>query len=181
MEGRERGVSALLAVLGAVALVVPAADAWHVLVGGGVGATLGWLAAVDLRTHRVPNQVVLPALAVLTAVLGLWALAVGDAARLLGAVGGGAGVALALLALALATRGGLGLGDVKLGALVGVWSGWLDPLGPAVVLVVAFAVGGAVALGALLAGRAGPATRVPFGPFLAIGAAAATWWTGWGF
>lgn len=179
MEGRERGVSLLL--LGALALAVPGADLPHVLVGGGVGAVVGWLAASDLRTHRIPNRVVLPALSVLSGVLLGWAAAAGDLPRLAGAALGAGGVALALLAVSAATRGGVGLGDVKAGALVGLWTGWLDPRAPVVAVVVASVAGGLVVLAGRAAGRLSLSTRVPLVPALATGAIAATWWTRWGF
>ncbi|NCD19699.1 MAG: prepilin peptidase [Actinobacteria bacterium] len=179
VEGRERGVTLLLLV--ALALALPGTDLPHVLVGGGVGAVVGWLAASDLRTHRVPNRVVLPALAVLSGVLLGWAGAAGDLPRLAGAALGAGGVALALLAVSAATRGGVGLGDVKVGALVGLWTGWLDPRAPVAALVAASVAGGLAVLAGRAAGRLSLSTRVPLVPALATGAIAATWWTRWGF
>ncbi|MDD2554420.1 MAG: A24 family peptidase, partial [Desulfotomaculaceae bacterium] len=73
---------------------------------------------------------------------------------------------LFLLILALASRGGMGGGDIKLAAVIGVCLGW--PNGPTAVL-----------LGCLLAGLAGlllillrvknKKDLIPFGPFLAAG------------
>jgi leader peptidase (prepilin peptidase)/N-methyltransferase len=170
-----------LLLLGALAMALPGADLPHVLVGGGVGAVLGWLAATDLRTHRIPNRVVLPALAGLSGILLGWAGVAGDLTRLAGAALGAGGVALALLAVSAATRGGVGLGDVKVAAIVGLWTGWLDPRAPLVALVAASVAGGLVVLTARAAGRLSLSARVPLVPALAAGAVAATWWTRWGF
>ena len=71
-----------------------------------------------------------------------------------------------LLVAALAYSGGMGMGDVKLGAVMGLYLG--RAVAPA--LLVAFAVGAVVGVGLML--RHGAAARkqaVPFGPFLAIG------------
>lgn len=168
-----------LLLLGALVLALPGADVPHALVGGGVGAVLGWLADVDRRTHRVPNRVVLPATAALLGVLLAWAAASGEAARFGSALVGASGAALALLALTLVTRGGFGLGDAKAALLVGLWTGWLAPWGPVRALVAAVLVGGIAAL--VRARSTGLAGRVPFVPALAAGAAFATWWTRWGF
>ncbi|MGM0386375.1 MAG: prepilin peptidase [Actinomycetota bacterium] len=170
-----------LLLLGAVALALPGADLPHVLVGGGVGAVVGWLAATDLRTHRVPNRVVLTSLVMLAGVLLAWASSDGDLARLGSALLGATGAGFALLVLSAATRGGVGLGDVKVAALVGLWTGWLDPRAPAVALVAAFVAGGLAVILGRAADRLSLSTRVPLVPALAAGAAAATWWTRWGF
>lgn len=179
MEGRERRV--IPALLGAFALALPAPDPAHAVVGGGVGAVLGWLAATDLRSHRVPNRVILPAVLTLCMIILLWTAATGPGARLGSALVGALGAPLVLLGLAALTRGGVGLGDVKVAALAGLWTGWLDPWAPAVVLVVAFAAGGAAVLVGRARGRLTLAARVPFAPALAVGVVVATWWTRWGF
>lgn len=71
-----------------------------------------------------------------------------------------------LLVAALAYPRGMGMGDVKLAALMGLYLG--RAVAPA--LVVGFAAGALVGVGMLL--REGAAARkkgVPFGPFLALG------------
>jgi leader peptidase (prepilin peptidase)/N-methyltransferase len=73
-----------------------------------------------------------------------------------------------------AGREAMGLGDVKFAAAAGVWVGL--PALPAM-LVVASAAGLVYAL----ARRVQPDVRIPFGPFLAIGAGAARWLEGAGW
>lgn len=142
---------------------------------GGAGAALAvLLAAVDLRTHRLPDRLVAALAAVLAAGLLLagataegWP-ALGRAVLAAGASGTG------YLTLALLRTGGLGLGDVKLGAVLGAWLGWFG--WPAVLAgaLAAFVLGGAFTTVLLLTGRAGRSSPVAFGPWLLLGAAAGT-------
>lgn len=142
-------------------------------------APVAWSAVVatpiDLAHRIIPNRLTLP--------LGAWSLAVATAlATWTGAWGQwrlamlvGFGVPLALLAISLVfelLRGspGMGMGDVKWSLSIGVAVGWLGPM--AVVVWLYGTVGAsAVALVTLLAtGRAQLAQRVPYGPYLAVGA-----------
>jgi leader peptidase (prepilin peptidase)/N-methyltransferase len=69
-------------------------------------------------------------------------------------------------AVFLATRGaGIGLGDVKLGAALGLLFGYPLALG---VAVAAFVIGAVLALPVLAAGARGRRDALPFGPFLVV-------------
>jgi leader peptidase (prepilin peptidase) / N-methyltransferase len=141
---------------------------------------LGWaagaavvLGAVDLAVHRIPDRVTYPAAVVCTAALVVDAAVTGawDALvrALLAAVASGGVAALGWLAV----PAGLGLGDVKLLALLGLVLGWL---GWGVLLAGVFlglVVGSVVAVVALATRRAGLRTALPFGPPLLTGAALA--------
>ena len=76
------------------------------------------------------------------------------------------GLALLLL-IVLVYPGGMGLGDVKLAALIGLVVGFPLVL---LALFLSFVLGGAVGAAALLARRAGMKDALPFAPFLAAGA-----------
>jgi leader peptidase (prepilin peptidase) / N-methyltransferase len=130
-----------------------------------VVGVLAVLSAVDIAERRLPNRIVLPsAAAVLVAQTALfpdrtleWMLAA-------------AGAALGLLVAYLAWPGGLGMGDVKLGLLLG------GALGSAVVtaLLVGFLAGAIYALALLARHGLGARRRtIPLGPFLAFGGIAA--------
>jgi leader peptidase (prepilin peptidase)/N-methyltransferase len=80
------------------------------------------------------------------------------------AVGGGIGFALLLL-VAVISRGGMGWGDVKLAALIGLTTGFPLVL---LALIMAVVVGGAVAAGLLVAKKKGRKEAIPFGPFLCL-------------
>lgn len=64
------------------------------------------------------------------------------------------------------SKGGLGLGDVKLAGAMGVFLGGRLTL---VMLLLAFCAGGLFAGCLLISGKAKRSTQVPFGPFLALG------------
>ncbi|KQM15612.1 hypothetical protein ASF83_06575 [Plantibacter sp. Leaf171] len=142
-----------------------------------VAVLLVWLACItpplvriDLAEHRLPNRIVLPALAVAVP-LGIFdALVVGRMPTeplLAGLLVGGA-------LYACAAFGGLGMGDVKLGALLGVTVGCFGMtavLPFAVVSICSAGVVGAIVVVATRStgGSAGWRTRIPFGPFLLLG------------
>lgn len=164
--GRVGIVTGLAAVaLGAVGAAIGArAELAAYLVLAAVGVTL---AVIDLDTLRLPDRLTLPALVagvVLLAIPGDWS-ALGRA--VLGAAAAG-GAAL-LLALA-APSGGLGLGDVKLLGVLGLYLGWLG--WGVLVLGVAFGfvLGALVAVGMLASRRAGLRDHLAFGPWLIAGA-----------
>ncbi|HEX3292152.1 MAG TPA: prepilin peptidase [Solirubrobacterales bacterium] len=135
------------------------------LLDGSLVVLLGVVTASDLRTRLVPDT---PLVAGLLLAVGMYAL--GSPGQLPGRLGAGAGAAGFLLAAALIRPEGMGLGDVKLAGVLGVY------LGVAVIaaMVVAFAVGSVV--GVVLIARHGWATRtrtIAFAPCLALGGAVA--------
>nr|PZN36773.1 MAG: hypothetical protein DIU70_13885 [Bacillota bacterium] len=127
-----------------------------------LAAVLITASLVDLHERIIPNELVLftvaawPALHVLAPRFS-WSWALGGAA-----LGGGT-----LLLLALATRGGVGMGDVKLAAAFGLYLGVWET---AVAVVAAFLLGGLSSLALLSLGVVGRRDHIPFGPFLAAGA-----------
>lgn len=78
-----------------------------------------------------------------------------------------------MLLIYLLSRGGMGFGDVKLAAVLGVWLG-LDKV--LLCLLLAFLTGGAAGMVLLLAGARKRRDAIAFGPFLCLGAAAAMLW-----
>jgi leader peptidase (prepilin peptidase)/N-methyltransferase len=123
--------------------------------------------ALDLRRRVIPDWVTGPAA---LAALGV-ALADGGGAAVAPRVAAGALAGGFLLAAALARPGAMGLGDVKLAAVLGLL------LGPRVAAALLVALLAGTAAGAALALRIGLArarrATIPFGPFLALGAVAA--------
>ena len=131
------------------------------------------LVPVDLRHRLLPDRVVLPATAGTTVLLALAAAGTGEWTALLRAVEGG-GLAFGIgLVMVLLTPAGLGFGDVKLAAMLGLLLGWLGwP-----VLVLGFFLGFFLqaVLGVVLLAlrRAGRRSDLPFGPALIAGCLAA--------
>lgn len=129
-------------------------------------AILVLLAVIDLEQRRLPDRIVLPALA-----LALVAQPGGD---LITTVAGAAAAgALFLLLYAIGRRlygpGALGMGDVKLAALIGAVVG-LERL--AVALPLGILLAGAAAAVLLLTGRARRGDSLPYGHFMALAAVA---------
>ncbi|WP_156761110.1 prepilin peptidase [Microbacterium karelineae] len=133
----------------------------------GVGA---WLTHIDIREHRLPNRVLLPATIVAILLCALASAAEGSAGILVRALAGGLILGAVYLVLRAASRGGLGGGDVKLAVPVGIvlaWDGWAAfAAGGAL----AFAVGGVWALGMIVMRRGTMATHMAFGPCMILGA-----------
>jgi leader peptidase (prepilin peptidase)/N-methyltransferase len=119
-------------------------------------------ALIDLEQRIIPNRITGPA-ALAALVLGLALDAGGEPRRLLwAAIAGGF-----ILVTALAYPAGMGMGDVKLLAVMGLC------LGRPVILALVLALLGNVLTGVLIAGRKGVKearkTALPFGPYLAVG------------
>jgi leader peptidase (prepilin peptidase) / N-methyltransferase len=134
------------------------------------------LAAVDLRFRLLPDRVVLPALGACALLLAAAAAVEGSWPDLLRAVLGSAALFAGYLVLALLAPAGLGMGDVKLAALLGLHLGWLG--WGAVVLGAAagFVVQALAAVVLLATGRVGLRGELPFGPAMLAGAGLAIGW-----
>jgi len=128
------------------------------------------LALIDLETRRLPNRILVPAIVVMAVLLTASSLLVGDPAALARAGIGGVALFLLYLGLALGTRGGMGLGDVKLAALVGIVTGWIGWPALIVAAFAAFVLGGLIGLLLLVARRATRRSAIPFGPWMILGA-----------
>jgi len=120
------------------------------------------VALIDLDHRRIPN--VLTGFAAVTAVAALALLA---PERLPEHLLAGAAAFAAFLVVALLKPGGMGMGDVKLAGVLGLFLG--GAVAPAIFVAL---LAGSLA-GAVLAARYGTAVarklQVPFGPFLALG------------
>jgi leader peptidase (prepilin peptidase) / N-methyltransferase len=150
-------VSVVLAVvawfaLGPVPAMIPALA---------VAAVAPPLVRIDLAEHRLPNRLVVPALLAGVVGLGLsWPVSgVPPLIPLL------AGAIYAGVLFVLALFGGMGMGDVKLAAALGLAS-------PTLVIalgspLLAFLLGGVAAVIALI--RSGRGGRIAFGPYLLAG------------
>ncbi len=124
-------------------------------------ATLAAITLTDLELRLIPNKILLvSALAGVALAAGLDPSSLPERAIAAAAAGG------LLFAIAFAYPRGMGMGDVKLAAVMGLYLG--RSVAPA--LLIGFAAGSVFGL-AMIA-RHGAAARkqaVPFGPFLALG------------
>ena len=126
------------------------------------------LFVIDIREHRLPN----PWNAALAGggllVNGMLAWSRHSLAPLVMAFGVGLAGLLGMFALHWVTRGGLGLGDVKLVGALGC--AFATPAAVVAIVGAAFCAAGVVVLVLLLARRRRAGDRIAFGPFLLLGA-----------
>jgi leader peptidase (prepilin peptidase)/N-methyltransferase len=125
-------------------------------------------ALIDLEYRIIPNR--LTALgAILALAIGIALDPAGEPERLIaGAAAGGF-----LLLAALAYPGGMGMGDVKLAAVMGLFLG--RAVAPAIMIALLSGVLFGVVVMARKGTHEGRKTKVPFGPFLAFGAVVAVY------
>jgi leader peptidase (prepilin peptidase)/N-methyltransferase len=128
------------------------------------------LFAIDLEHHLLPNAITLPGI-----VVGFgFSLFTepGWRASLAGILlGGGTLYVVASAWWWLRHEEALGMGDVKMLAMIGAFTGWQLTI---VTLMMASVAGSIVGLFLIATRRGGMKTALPFGTFLALGAAAAT-------
>jgi leader peptidase (prepilin peptidase)/N-methyltransferase len=124
------------------------------------------LFAVDLRHSILPNAITLPGIA--AGFAASWFLPPGWLSSLIGIVAGG-GMLLGIAEAYYRVRGqeGLGMGDVKMLAMIGAFLGW--PL-MVLTLVLASFAGSIVGVALIASGRGTMQAALPFGTFLALGA-----------
>lgn len=131
------------------------------------------LAIVDVLEHRLPNAVLGPAALGVAVLLGVAAAVDGAGAgpgRALSAAVGAAVLFALFLAVALVSPRAMGMGDVKLAALVGGVLGWGGLTSWVVGVGAMFLFGGLVAVVGLSLRRVPPGGAIPFGPAMLAGA-----------
>jgi leader peptidase (prepilin peptidase)/N-methyltransferase len=155
-------VEALTAVLLAAVVARFGADE-DALLGLALVIVLVPVTFIDLERQIIPNKLVLAG-----AIAAVVILAATDPDELPEHLIAGAAAGGFLLVAALAYPRGMGMGDVKLAAMLGLFLG--ASIAPA---MLAAMLSGSIAGGVIIARkgtREGRKTKVPFGPFLALGA-----------
>jgi len=148
---------------------------WSMQLAGALAFTWALLALtfIDLDTQLLPDDITFPLLWT-----GLLFNIAATFSTLTAAVLGAAGGYLLLWSVywafrLLAKKEGMGYGDFKLLAAIGAWVGW--QVLPFVVLVAAL-LGTIIGAWVLWRSRQGRDTRIPFGPYLAVGGLAGLLW-----
>lgn len=130
-------------------------------------AALVTIAFIDLHHRIIPDVLSLPGI-----IVG-WATSfilghISWLDSLIGIIGGGGSLFLvAFVYVSLTGKEGMGGGDIKLLAMIGAWMGW-RPL-PLVVLISSL-TGAVIGVAFLLLAGKGLRAKIPFGPFLSLGA-----------
>lgn len=142
----------------------------YVLAVLGLAAVTPQLFIIDLREHRLPNRLTGPAALWMIAAAAIGSLLDRSFDPLRASLLAGLASLVAYLVLFLASRGGFGLGDVKLGGVIGLGLGLAGATTAASAFVLGFLIGALWSLGLIVTRRAGLRTHIPFGPFMLVGA-----------
>jgi len=124
------------------------------------------LTVIDLREHRLPNRLVLPAFPVALLAQLIATIISADWARQLFAL---------LMALLIAAIGlganyidALGMGDVKLATVIALTLGYFNPWLPVIAIGIAFVLAFAVVLVLITLGKVKIGSSIPLGPYLLV-------------
>jgi leader peptidase (prepilin peptidase) / N-methyltransferase len=142
------------------------------------------VSVIDLEYSIIPNRIVYPTIFASLPLLAVAALVDDDFGRLGTALVGAAIAFGVLFVVHLISPASMGFGDVRLSFILGLFLGWLGLSHVVAGLFLGFALGAVVGVGLMLTKRRGRKDSVPFGPFLAGGAALAvlfgrpliSWW-----
>jgi leader peptidase (prepilin peptidase) / N-methyltransferase len=128
------------------------------------------LAMIDFDLKRLPDALTLPSYPVGIALLGVAAGVDGTLWAFERALIGMAALFAFYFTVAMISPRGMGFGDVKLSGVVGLYLAWLGWGQLVVGAFAAFVIGGLVGVALILFAGGGRKTKVPFGPFMLMGA-----------
>ncbi|MBO9567617.1 MAG: prepilin peptidase [Cellulomonas iranensis] len=129
---------------------------------------------IDVDVRRLPNAIVLPSYPVAFVLLALASANPGGPSNfsaLLRAVLAGAALLVFYVVLRVVYPAGMGLGDVKLSGVLGLYLGWVGWSAVVVGAFAAFLLGGVYGVALVVLRRAGRKSTLPFGPWMLLGAA----------
>lgn len=134
------------------------------------------LSLIDLEVRRLPNRILAPGAAAGLVLLGVAAVVAGQSNILTRGLVGALAYSVPMLALAIAVPAGMGMGDVKFAAYLGLHLGSIDLLHVVVGSFSGFFLGAVAGLVAVAVGKKGRKETIPFGPAMATGALVAFFW-----
>ena len=138
-----------------------------------LGAMLLTVSVIDIALYRLPDRIVLPTLAASVVIVVVESLRASQSKQINYALVGALIYFGFLLVVHLISPRGMGFGDVKLAAVMGLYVGWLAPSYEGVLalvlwaMLIGFVSGSVVGIVALVNRR--KSNPIPFGPFLALG------------
>jgi leader peptidase (prepilin peptidase)/N-methyltransferase len=143
--------------------------AWHTLIYGILCSALIVITLVDLDFQIIPDVITLPGI-VIAFIAGSFLMPdpfmrysrLGFLASLIGFLAGGG----LYYAIAILSKGGMGGGDIKMMAMVGALMGWKSVI---LTTFLGSLTGAIVGIFLMIFKGKGRKTRIPFGPFLALG------------
>lgn len=125
---------------------------------------------IDLDTKRIPNALTYPLTPALAVLLVAAALLNGDPGRIVPVLVGGVAACAFLLLLAFINPRGMGMGDVKFAAFLGLGLGYVGWSAVVIGVFGAFLLGSIVSVALIATGVRSRKDAIPFGPFLSAGA-----------
>lgn len=131
-------------------------------------STLLAQSVIDLELYRLLDKITFPVLGASVVLIAAVSAVEGDVSRVGPAVVGAVAYCLFLGVPALLMPRGMGLGDVKLALLLGLYLGWIHPLLVLFSLILSCLLGVLVGVAVFVA-RRGRSEPFPFGPWLALG------------
>ena len=141
-------------------------------------AALLAISAIDLEHFIVPNRIVYPTLFVAIPLMAAAALANGEPERIRSAAIGSVAAWLGLFVVHFISPGGMGFGDVRLSAVIGLFLGWIDVALVLLGLLLGFILGAGIGIALIALRLRGRKDALPFAPFLAAGAVLAVLFSG---
>jgi len=134
-------------------------------------AVLITASAIDYQHKIIPDEIIVAGF-----VLGLPLVFLAGSSKLVDGLIGFFVAGLLFLIIAVVSKGGMGGGDIKLSALMGLFLGWP---GIIVALFSSFLLGGLSSITLMALGLRGRKDVVPFGPYLALGGVVAAFCAEW--
>jgi leader peptidase (prepilin peptidase)/N-methyltransferase len=128
------------------------------------------LVVIDIRTHRLPDRIVLPSYPVALALFAASSFTASSPGGIVRALAGMVILFVGYAVIRLVSPPSIGGGDVKLAGLIGLYLGWCGWGAIMVGMAAAFVIGGAQALILMALRRADGRTRIAFGPAMLLGA-----------
>ena len=127
----------------------------------------------DLKHFIIPDKVIYPAIGI-ACLYNIYQLTINNQQLVINSFLSALGATAFFLVIVLISGGKwMGIGDIKLAFLIGLFLGWPNIL---VVLFLSFFIGGLIGAGLIISGKKTLKSEVPFGPFLVSGTFIALFW-----
>lgn len=127
-----------------------------------------WLSIIDIRLHRLPNQIVGAMALLLIGVQAVIALTQSQPDRLIAALATALATTLVYVVLYMFSRGSMGMGDVKFAFPLGLVIGWHNPEQWLSAIFLTFCLAGIVALTGIALKRTSWKSALALGPYMFI-------------
>ncbi|GAB3247866.1 A24 family peptidase [Arthrobacter pigmenti] len=176
MSTRDLALAGAVAALLAIGILVRFGVSWELPAYVYLCVLSVVLGIIDLRYKLLPNRYVYPGVLLTPIFVGIAAFGNGTWGAFFTALLGGAAMFILYLMMALISPAGIGMGDVKLSLILGVFLGFLGWGAWFVGLLAAFLIGGLAGLTLLGFRRVTRTSSIPFGPPMLVGALIAVFW-----